>query len=303
MPPSTEPPADPTGPPGADPVWTRDVQPRRPPLSRADIVRAAIEIGDAEGLAAVSIRRIAARLDARAMSLYSHIDKKEDLLDLMVDELMGEILVPQGTLPTGWREAISAIVRLERAALLRHPWAVELIGQRTAIGPNRLRRLEQSLQALDELALPAETAMAVVSAVDQYTLGCVVREVMDAELHRRHGVTRADAKAASLPYLRRLATAEEFPRLAPLLERGFRAHPDPETRFERGLSWMLNGIAHDLAGAAPSAPLGVDAAGDERGDATADGRYLQREEREGGMDAAPPSLLDRGGDDTGRRLG
>lgn len=240
-------PAGPSGPPSADPVWTRGTHLRRPPLTRADLVRTAMEIGDSEGLAAVSIRRIATRLGVRAMSLYSHIDKKEDLLDLMADELLVEVLVPPGELPTGWREAISTIVRLERRALLRHPWAVELAGQCPTIGPNRLRHIEQSLAALDELHLPVEKAITIVGAVDQYMLGCVVTEVMDAEIVRRHGVTRADAKAAVLPYLHELAAAGDFPRLTPLLEKGVGSHPDPETRFERGLAWMLDGIEHNLA--------------------------------------------------------
>ncbi|GAB2839951.1 TetR/AcrR family transcriptional regulator C-terminal domain-containing protein [Actinocorallia aurea] len=231
---------------GAGPVWTRGRARQRRPLCRADIVRAAMEIGDAEGLAAVSIRRIATHLGARAMSLYSHIDKKQDLFELMIDELLAEILIPDGEMPKDWRAAISEIARRERAMMLRHPWAVKLVNQHTTIGPNRLRHLEQSLEALDELGLPAEKAVQIVHHVDAYMVGCAMRELTDLEMFRRYGVTKADAKSAALPYLRELVAEGDFPRLAPLIDRAPH-HPDPQERFERGLSWLLDGIEHTFA--------------------------------------------------------
>lgn len=207
-----------------------------------------MEIGDAEGLSAVSIRRIATHLGARAMSLYSHIDKKEDLFELMIDELLTEILIPPGELPRGWRAAISEIARRERAMMLRHPWAVKLVNHHTAIGPNRLRHLEQSLEALDELGLPADKAVLIVHHVDAYMVGCVLREISDREMVRRYGVTHADAKTAALPYLRQLVAEGDFPRLAPLVDNPVRVQADPEERFERGLAWLLDGIEHNFAG-------------------------------------------------------
>ncbi|ROO90815.1 TetR family transcriptional regulator [Actinocorallia herbida] len=245
---------DPPGP-GAEagPVWTRGRTRHRRQLCRADIVRAAMEIGDAEGLAAVSIRRIATHLGARTMSLYSHIDKKEDLLELMVDELIGEVLVPPGELPPHWREAISLIARRSRAMMRRHPWAVKLVNQYTTIGPNRLRHLEQSLEALDELGLPPEKAVQIVHHIDSYMIGCTLREIVDDEMFRRYGVTHADAKSAAMPYLRQLVAEGDFPRLAPLVEATTQP-ADPEQRFERGLSWLLDGIARTFApGETPSA--------------------------------------------------
>ena len=132
------------------PVWARDDTRRRTSLSREAIVAAAVAIADAEGLDAVSIRRVAADLHARAMSLYTYIERKEDLLDLMADEVAAETLVP-GELPADWREATLAIARRERQTTLRHPWLVDLVTRRSAlgrVGPNMLRHSEQSIAAL-----------------------------------------------------------------------------------------------------------------------------------------------------------
>src|SRR3954452_23694585 len=101
------------------PIWARP-EPRSRGLSRAQIVRTALKIADEEGLAEVSIRRIARELRSGAMSLYHYFDSRDELLDLMGDTIAGEMLVPE--LPTDWREALRAIAVHSRATFLRHPW-------------------------------------------------------------------------------------------------------------------------------------------------------------------------------------
>ncbi|GAA3121614.1 TetR family transcriptional regulator [Streptosporangium carneum] len=222
---------------------------RRPKLTREAIVASAIAIADAEGIDAVSIRRVAAELGARAMSLYTHIERKEDLFDLMADEVNAEILV-EGELPGDWREAISAIVRRTREVLRRHPWLVDLVSRRPQVGPNGLRHGEQSLAALSRLRIEPEWKWRIIAAVDDYALGFVIREGMRQEGSRGYAWTQAERDALMRPYLREFIDSGEFPNLAPLLadgapdvEGGDRADDD----FERGLRWMLDGIARDLA--------------------------------------------------------
>lgn len=216
------------------PVWVRDQRPRRPSLTRDAIVEAAIEIADTEGLEAVSMRRVAAHLGARTMTLYTHIDRKEDLLDLMYDRLVEEILVDEAAFTDDWRAAISEIARKERASLLRHPWFRELVGRRSKIGPNALRHIEQSLAALDPLHLDPEKAIQVVGAIDHFMLGYVMMEI----LHPKRGKTSDE-----MVYLRQLAAAGDYPRLTPLLND---AWPRSKDNFERGLKWLLDGIEQDL---------------------------------------------------------
>src|SRR6188472_3619062 len=105
-------------------VWDEKSASPEGGLNRAAIVRAAIAIADAEGLDAVSIRRVAAVLDARPMSLYTHVASKDDLVDLMVDEAIADVLLPE-PLPTDWREAMRAIAAQSYRAFRAHPWALE----------------------------------------------------------------------------------------------------------------------------------------------------------------------------------
>src|SRR3569833_533110 len=126
-------------------IWLRPPPGQRPGrLTRDKISAAALSIADAEGFEAVSMRRIAARLGVSTMSLYYYVRTKADLVALMDDALMGEILVPEGQLPGGWREAISAIARRTRDVFARHPWAL-LSMQGAPPGPNAMRHFEQSL--------------------------------------------------------------------------------------------------------------------------------------------------------------
>ncbi|XVQ10441.1 TetR/AcrR family transcriptional regulator [Spirillospora sp. CA-255316] len=215
-----------------EPVWTRQRGDRRRKLSREALVATAIEIADAEGLEAVSIRRIAGELGVRAMSLYTHIERKEDLLDLMFDEVAGELLV-EDPLPDGWREAISAIARRERDTLMRHPWMVDLAARRPPIGPNALKHGEQSLAALSRLDVGMKDASKIVMAVDHYMTGYFVRERM---LRESGGERRGDD-----PYMRDMLATGRFPRL----ERAFNEGAEEQESFEQGLAWLLDGIERE----------------------------------------------------------
>ncbi|WP_433516812.1 TetR/AcrR family transcriptional regulator [Nonomuraea sp. CA-143628] len=225
-------------------VWSRPAPQRRPALTREAIVAAAITIADAEGLGAVSIRRVATELGARAMTLYSYIERKEDLLDLMADEIAAEVLVDE-PLPEDWREAILTIARREREMVLRHPWRVDLISQRVSVGPNGLRHVEQSLAALDGLAVDQPAKWRILAAIDDYSLGFIVRESLERAAPRRMGVSDAERTALAEPYMRELVASGAFPRLAPLIEGGVAGADDT---YERGLNWLLDGIEGDLPG-------------------------------------------------------
>lgn len=200
-------------------------------------MRAAIRIADQEGLAAVSMRRLATELDARTMTLYSHIGSKDELFDLMFDELARDISFGPD-LPTHWREAITAAARRMREIGLAHPWSLELFGQRAQLGPNTMRLLEERMRALDELNLPAEQAWSIVTAMQDYVTGYVVRETAQANAVPADPVEAERWHADIAGYFRSLVQSAEFPRIAPLLTH-FAAPPD---NFEAGLSWLLDSI-------------------------------------------------------------
>ncbi|GIJ51941.1 TetR family transcriptional regulator [Virgisporangium aliadipatigenens] len=215
-------------------VWTRAERKQRPTLSREQIVRAAVAVADSEGLDAVSIRRIATELGARAMSLYTYIERKEDLFDLMIDEVAAET-VPEGPLPAQWREATIAIARLEREAALRHPWLIGAIARRSqtsTLGPNMLRHLELSLAALDPLPATPTEKWQIIRAVSDYTSGAVLRESRE-----RAGT----AGGHDVAHLRAMTDSGAYPRLTALLG------VDRRDSFEQGLRWLLNGISPEDA--------------------------------------------------------
>jgi AcrR family transcriptional regulator len=229
-------------------VWER-VHPDRPPgrarapLSVEAIITAAVAIADAEGLDAVSMRRVATELNARTMSLYTHVGSKEDILDLMADRTAGEVLVPE-PLPSGWREAITLVVEREREVMSRHPWMVALQSRGPAVGPNGLRHVEQSLRAIAGLGLDGQRAAEVVLAIDHYTLGHAIRESWDAARPPDEtGLSVEERAAVRATFYADMVRRGELPLLAPLIAEGLRVRDDS---FRRGLTWLLDGIERDL---------------------------------------------------------
>ncbi len=229
-----------------DTVWARgEAAQKAPALSREGIVAAAIAIADAEGLAAVSIRRIATELSARPMSLYSHIERKDDLIDLMVDEVMAGALL-SGPVPGDWREALRQIADRSRAMVSDHPWMIGAAIHRPMLGPNALRHIDQSLEAVASLDLPPARKRAALLAIDTYTLGFAGWEVRSTVAKKRGrdaaASRRSDALAA---YVEAQAASGEYPNLAKLSGAELRLDVGAES-FEVGLEWLLAGIEAEV---------------------------------------------------------
>src|SRR5262249_37201853 len=231
-------------------------------LSREEIVRAAMNVADAEGPDAINMRRIARELKAGTMSLYWHIRSKEELLDLMIDFILGEAEPPE---PTGdWRADLRAIACTTRDTLHRHRWAVNFMGGRPPTGPRSLRTLERALSVLDGLGLDTATAMNTLIAVNTYVLGDVLREIQ--EMNGEHymaevlaGLSEEEKQALMQEFTARIRGAGQFPHLVAMMTEGI--DPDAaetrDERFEFGLDCLLDGIAARLthgAGTPPPAP-------------------------------------------------
>ncbi len=195
-------------------------------LSPDLITEAAIRLADAEGLDAVSIRRVAAELDARAMSLYDHFASKRELLDSMNDEVVGEMLVSR-PLPEAWREAVATTARTMYAAYARHPWAIFVAADRIGPGPNAVKVAKQMARALATLPLEHDDVWQVQGIVNDYVIGYSFRTVGT--------VNPEDMEAAIAP-----TDVVEFPELAALPD-NLRNRSSIE-RFELGLQTVLDGI-------------------------------------------------------------
>ncbi|HEY2636517.1 MAG TPA: TetR/AcrR family transcriptional regulator [Solirubrobacteraceae bacterium] len=228
--------------------WDPAALPRRAPrpaVSREAIVRAGLDIVDTEGIDALSMRKVAQALGIGTMTLYTHVANKDELLDLMDDEVMGEVLLP-GAVPEDWREALTEIGRRTAQALLDHEWVAAAMHRRPLPGPNALMHVEQSLAAVEPLGLDAATAGEVLSIVDDYVMGFALRTIASRQWRWEEGEAPSPVMGEQPAYLRRLLQSGDFPRLwKATADNGF--EPPREDRFERGLQWLLDGIEAALA--------------------------------------------------------
>lgn len=218
-------------------VWERPEPPERPvpaPLSRERIVRTAIRLADADGLEAVSLRKVAAALDVGPMRLYGYIATKDELLDLLVDAVYAEVR------PVGddWREVLTSVAELTRRAAHRHEWLADLIGGRPQLGPNALARGEAVLSALDGVDL--DVVMPMVTAVDAYVIGTIRREIAERRAERASGMDQRQWQSAYGPYLVRMFETGRFPALEKVVRDA--AHLDADQTFRTGLGFLLDGI-------------------------------------------------------------
>lgn len=227
----------------ASDLWLRPQPGRRQPrFTRDDIARAALRIADTEGFDALSMRRLAAELDAGTMTLYHYVRTKDELLSLVNDTVMAEVLVPENELPEHWRGAITSIAHRTRDALRRHPWALDLRDD-PAPGPNGVRHFDQSMRALDDARLSLGEKFELATAVDEYVFGFCLTE--RANLGNNAGIDHA-----TVGYIERLIATGDYPALnAIAAEHGVIGSfeilrhqiTDPE-RFSRNLSRLLDGF-------------------------------------------------------------
>lgn len=223
-------------------VWDRPEPPTRPvPLDRERIVAAAVALADEGGLEAVSLRKVAARLNAGPMRLYGFIATKEELFDLMVDEVQAEILPEEP--PGDWREALRVLAHRTRKAALRHEWLADLLGGRPSLGPNGLAVTEARLAALDGL-VDIDTAVRATETVGAYTTGAIRREIANLRAERATGLSKHDWRRASGPHVTRMLATGRFPALAKAVHEG--TDVDTETSFATGLDWVLDAVAARL---------------------------------------------------------
>ncbi|NUP49471.1 MAG: TetR/AcrR family transcriptional regulator [Catenulispora sp.] len=244
-------------------VWERMAQSppaHRPALTHVMIAEAALRIADAEGLTAVSMRRLATELGVSAMTCYRYVSGKDDVIELMLDTVRKGMLLEPGELAGDgpgddpddkpgdgaehWRRVLRASAMRFRGVILKHPWMTDLPGRILfAPTPAFLAVAEQNLAALDGLGLTLAQMTDITGAVTAYTRAGTHDEVTRRRLSAPEGWTSPrDARDANTARLAWLLTNGDYP----LYERSLREgapRPDEQARFEFGLDCLLDGIA------------------------------------------------------------
>ncbi len=231
------------------PPWQRlpdrSARKRREPISRDAIVAAAIGLLDREGLAALSMRRLGEELGAGAASLYWHVGSKDGLLDLILDEIIGEVEVPDPD-PARWQEQLKEAARSQRRVSLRHPYLVRVSIGRIPMGPNALRTTERTLALLRAGGLAPRLAvqgyLLLIDTVNGFTVDETgVEDGGTPQLppdERQKAADMARDYIASLP-------AGQFPNMTELA--GEFAFSDPDERFEILIDIFVDGLARRAA--------------------------------------------------------
>lgn len=207
---------------------------RRMPLSRDQVLRAAVALADEGGLGALSMRKLGQVLGVEAMSLYNHVAGKGDLLDGMIDAVFSEIgLPPAGG---GWKQAMRQRAIAVRAVLGRHRWAIGLMESRRSPGPATLRHHDAVLGCLRGAGFSIELTAHAYSLLDSYIYGFALQEASlpFGTPEDTAQVTREIARqmpAGQYPHLAELATAH-------VLQPGYQYGSE----FEIGLDIILDAL-------------------------------------------------------------
>ncbi|WP_371498198.1 TetR/AcrR family transcriptional regulator [Kitasatospora sp. NBC_00374] len=230
-------------------VWARQQrEPDRPALTRAAIVREAIVMLDAEGAEALSMRKLGARLNAGATSLYRHVATKDELMELAVDEAVAEITVPPAGGPD-WRAAVTEAARSFRATALRHPWLSSVLGQAglAYLGPNLMSFSERLAALFTDAGFPAPNG--AIDTVLAYVIGMSTTEAAWLTAVARSGETEAEFIARLMPAAQQAAASHDH-LAAAYAEADAEAAAgtlDPvgirDTKFAYGLDVILDGLA------------------------------------------------------------
>jgi AcrR family transcriptional regulator len=205
---------------------------RRAPLTRPQVLDAAVDLADREGIDAVSMRRLGQELGIEAMSLYTHIRGKEDLLDAMVDVVVAEI--PVDTAGPDWRTTLRRQILDARAVMLRHRWAARIIETRSAPGLATLGYMEAATGVIRDGGFSVDLTHHAMHVLGSRILG------FNQDLYDDSG-TPDEAAAA---FAAQLATA--YPNIAAIA--GAASHEgglggcDDDYEFEFGLDIILDGL-------------------------------------------------------------
>ena len=215
-------------------------------LSGERVIAAAVALADSIGVDALTIRKLAAELDVKPMSIYHHVANKEAIIDGMVDLIFSEIDLPPSD--TDWKQAIRQRAVSARAVLARHRWAAPLMESRTSPGPATLRHHDAVLGCLRRGGFSIEMTGHAYALIDAFIYGFALQE---ASLP----ATSGDAMAELAQSMSAAMPVGEYPNLVEfttehVLQPGY----DFGHEFDFGLDLVLDGLERSLRRAGAAEP-------------------------------------------------
>jgi AcrR family transcriptional regulator len=204
----------------------------RLPLNRERVLRTAISLADQGGIETLSMRKLAQELGVEAMSLYNHVANKDDILDGIVDVIVGEIDLPSDAVD--WRTAMRRNVISTRDVLVRHPWASKLWMARQTGGPAQLRNGDWRLRTLREGGFSKDVIYHAFHILEAYVLGYT-------GLQLSFPYKGEELAGMATTFLQQLP-ADEYPDLVEHVLQHLEPHEAEEGGFELGLDLILDGL-------------------------------------------------------------
>ena len=223
-------------------IWLRPERSGRgpaPAFDRERLAAAGVALADADGLPAVTMRAVAQALGAGPASLYRYVATREELLELMIDQAVGEVRLPDPR-SGRWLDDLLALARANRELYLRHPWLLDATASRSPLGPHAITQLEYGLAALAGLAVPPGTKLEALGV-----LNAVVAALSRTEAAQRlAGRTLPQWQQAQQEYLAQAVGTGCHPHLAAALDgtSATRQRESAELQFDRMVTRVLNGL-------------------------------------------------------------
>ena len=230
-------------------LWGSHGKPGRSGLTGRAIVSAAIELADARGLDAVSMRQLADLLEVGTMSLYTHVPGKAELTDLMVDTVYGQLyesVDAPSRHPGGWRESLRFIASRNWDLYQQHPWLLEIVTGRPVLGPNATLKYEAELRPLDGLGLTDGEMDSVLTLLLTHVEGTARAQANAKRTQQESGMTELEWWVAAAPLLDKVMDAKRFPIATRVGQSAGQEHhgaSNPEHAFRFGLERILDSVA------------------------------------------------------------
>ena len=212
-----------------------------------DVVDAAIDIADREGHAALSMRGLAQHLRLGAMTLYTYVATRNDLLVLMVDQALGRTTLPPH--PDDLRERLELVARVQYADCRAHPWLLEVTGVRAWLGPHMADRYEWQLGAVDGIGLDDIEMDQAVTLLASFGTGIARAEQVVRHAERESGLSDAEWWEANYEARGEVMAGRDYPlagRVGTAAGEAYQAASDQRRELDFGLACIIDGLVAHL---------------------------------------------------------